>query len=161
MTCDLWDFQGALADATRAADDGVGAEALRRAVDAYHGDLLEGSDSLWAEPARQDLHRRAIDAHLRLAELEEQAGHPDAAVATLERAIGLDRYAEEPYRRLMAFQAARGRLDAVTTTWQLLQGHLDEFDLDVESATAHLYRSLISSDARTATGARDVSRLSS
>ena len=108
----------------------------------------------WVEPVRQDLHRRAVDAHLRLAELEDHAGHPDAAVAVLERIIDMDRYAEEPYRRLMALHAAHGRLDAVTATWQLLQRRLADLDVDVDEATARLYRTLIAPDPDPPTGTR-------
>ncbi|MGH8995419.1 MAG: BTAD domain-containing putative transcriptional regulator, partial [Acidimicrobiales bacterium] len=148
ISCDLWQFQAALASAAQASDDATARAALRRAVEDYRGDLLCGVGYLWVEPARQDLHRRALDAHLRLAELEDHARRPDAAVATFERAIDLDRYAEEPYRRLMAHHAAHGRPDAVTATWQLLQGRLADLDVDGDDATAHLYRSLTAPDAR-------------
>ena len=142
IACDLWELQAALAAAARAEGDDEAHRALRRAVEVYRGDLLDGIGDQWVEPVRQDLHRRALDAHLRLAELEEAAGHPDAAVATLERAIELDRYAEEPYRRLMALQAARGRLDAVGSTWRQLNLRLAELDFDAEPATSRLYRTL-------------------
>jgi len=159
IACDLWEFQAALADAARGIDDQARA-ALRRAVDTYCGDLLQGSDYPWVEPVRQDLHRRALDAHLRLAELEDHAGHPEAAADTLERAIDLDRYAEEPYRRLMTVHAAHGRIDAVTATWKLLHQRLGDLDLEVEPATTRLYRSLTISDADTSDDARPI-RLSS
>ncbi|MGH9295541.1 MAG: AfsR/SARP family transcriptional regulator, partial [Acidimicrobiales bacterium] len=124
IACDLWDFQGALGDAARTADGEQARAALVRAVASYRGELLAGVDRPWVEPVRQDLHRRALDAHLRLAELEDQAGRTSAAVQALERAIDLDRYAEEPYRRLMALHAGHGRPDAVTSVWRLLQGRL-------------------------------------
>ncbi len=143
LDCDLWTFQQALSHAARAEEDRVARDALRRAVDVYRGDLLTGTDYGWVEPVRQDLHRRALDAHLRLAELEEQSGRSDAAVEVLERAIEGDRYAEEPYRRLMVLHASHDRRDAVRAVWQLLQGRLGELDLDVEGATAPLYRQLI------------------
>ena len=146
ITCDLWSFQSALGDAARAGDDETARAALRRAIDAYRGDLLSGIGYPWVEPVRQDLHRRALDAHLRLAELEDHAGHPELAVAVLERVIDLDRYAEEPYRRLMALHAAHGRHDAVTATWQLLQRRLADLDVDVDEATARLYRTLVATD---------------
>jgi DNA-binding SARP family transcriptional activator len=146
IACDLWDFQSALGDAARAGDDVHACAALRRAVGAYRGDLLAGSAEPWVEPVRQDLHRRAVDAHLRLAELEDRAGHHDAAVGVLERIIDKDRYAEEPYRRLMALQASRGRRDAVTATWRLLQRRLADLDVDVDEATARLYRTLVARD---------------
>ena len=84
-----------------------------------------------------------------LAELEDHTGHPDAAADTLEWVIDLDRYAEEPYRRLMALHAAHGRIDAVTATWKLLHQRLGDLDLEVEPATTRLYRSLKISDADT------------
>jgi DNA-binding SARP family transcriptional activator len=142
IACDLWELQAALGAAARVEDDDAARQALRRAVEVYRGDLLDGTGEPWVEPVRQDLHRRALDAHLRLAELEEAAGRPDAAVATLEQAIELDRYAEEPYRRLMALHAARGRLDAVGSIWRQLNLRLAELDLDVEPASARLYRTL-------------------
>lgn len=155
IACDLWAFQAALAGAAQADGDDNARAALRRAVEVYRGDLLQGADYPWVEPVRQDLHRRALDAHLRLAELDDHAGHPDAAANVLERAIDRDRYAEEPYRRLMALHAAHGRLDAVTSTWNLLQARLGDLDLDVESATAGLYRRLTAETAGTATPTSD------
>jgi DNA-binding SARP family transcriptional activator/LysM repeat protein len=143
ITCDLWDFQCALSEAARADNDDDARAALRRAVDTYRGELLQGGDFPWVEPVRHDLHRRALDAHLRLAEHEEHAGRTDAAVEILEQAIDLDRYAEEPYRRLMTLYAACDRPDAVTVTWRLLHQRLGDLDLDVEAATVRLYRSII------------------
>jgi DNA-binding SARP family transcriptional activator len=144
IACDLWDFQAALAEAARAGadNDEAARAALRRAVELYRGDLAEGCDWLWVEPARADLHRRALDAHLRLAELEVAAGRPDAAQVVLERAIDLDRYGEDPYRRLMALQAETGRTEALRDTWQLLNRRLGELDLEVEAQTARLYQQL-------------------
>jgi len=142
IACDLWEFQAALGEAARTDDDEIASAALRRAVEAYRGDLLAGMDRPWVEPVRQNLHRRALDAHLRLAELEEQTGRPDAAVEVLEQAIARDRYAEEPYRRLMVLHAGHGRPGSVTDVWRLLQGRLAELDLDVETATADLYHQL-------------------
>ena len=147
ITCDLWKFQSALGDAARADDDDTARVALRRALDAYRGDLLSGVGYSWVEPVRQDLHRRALDAQLRLAELDDRAGHPELAVAVLERAIDLDRYAEEPYRRLMALHAAHGRPDAVTATWQLLRSRLADLDVDMDETTARLYRTLTNTDS--------------
>src|SRR5665213_3517546 len=90
-------------------------------TEGYGGDLIENADYRWIEPVREDLHRRALDAHLLLAELEEQLGAPDAAEEVLGRAIELDRYAEEPYRRLMALQGERDRQDADAATRRLLE----------------------------------------
>ena len=142
VSCDVWDFQEALGRASRANDDQVALEALRAAAELYRGDFAYGTDYLWSEPVRQDLHRRALDALLRLAELEERSGSPPAAKAVIERAIEIDLYAEEPYRRLMALQARHDGLGSVPATRELLQRRLSDLDLDCEPATVRLYRSL-------------------
>jgi DNA-binding SARP family transcriptional activator len=160
VDCDLWAFQHALSVAARTEEDRPARDALRCAVDAYRGDLLVGADYGWVEPVRQDLHRRALDAHLRLADLDARLGNPDAATDTLRRAIDLDRYAEEPYRRLMNFHAERGRPDAVTDTWKLLTDRLGEIDVDPEPVTERLYHSLTRSPESPADRARRA-RLSS
>jgi DNA-binding SARP family transcriptional activator len=160
VSCDLWAFQQALATAARAEEDRPARDALRRAVDAYGGDLLVGTDYCWVEAVRQDLHRRALDAHLRLAEIDARLGNHEAATDTLRRAIDLDRYAEEPYRRLMKLHAERGRLDAVVDTWKLLNCRLAEIDVDPEPATERLYHSLTRPPASPADRARRA-RLSS
>jgi len=46
----------------------------------------------------------------------------------------------------MTLHAARGRLDAVGSTWRQLNLRLAELDLDVEPATARLYRTLTASE---------------
>lgn len=144
IACDLWDFQQALSEAASVLDLDETCRLLRRAVDAYGGDLVHGSDYLWVEPVRQDLHRRALDALLRLAELEEERQNLEATILLLERAIDLDRYAEEPYRRLMTVHATHGHPGSLDAIWQLLHHRLGELDLEVEPATARLYRSLTS-----------------
>ncbi len=59
---------------------------VQQAVDtAACGNLVHGAGWLWVEPAREDLHRRAVDAHLRLAEFEERLGHLLAAEAVWSR----------------------------------------------------------------------------
>ncbi|MDA8186133.1 MAG: BTAD domain-containing putative transcriptional regulator [Actinomycetota bacterium] len=152
--CDLWQLQAALRDAAHSGTDTRARDALRRAVEVCGGDLVQGADYRWVEPVRQDLHRRVLDAHLRLAELEEQLGAPDAAEAVLERAVELDRYAEEPYRRLLSLHGRRRRPEAVETTFRLLQRRLEEIDVDPEPATLRLHRSLTAPDTMPTNGPR-------
>jgi DNA-binding SARP family transcriptional activator len=142
LDADLWRFQAALARAANAHDPAARIQALTDATVAYQGDLCPGADYLWIEPVREDLHRRAIDAHLRLAELRAANGDHDAAVAVLERAVELDPMCEEAYRRLIDLQAALDRRDAVERTWTLLRGRLAELDLVPEPETVALYQNL-------------------
>ena len=143
ITCDLWEFEHHLTAAARAEDANDVRLALRSAIDMYQGDFASDLDYLWAEPVREDLHRRALDAHTRLAELEEAQGHEVAAIEVLRHAIQLDRYAEEIYRRLMVLQSRIGERDAILSTWQQLQRSLAELDLDPAQETTRLYRELI------------------
>ena len=92
--------------------------------------------------------------HAHLAELEEQLGAPDAAEAVLERAVELDRYAEEPYRRLLSLHGRRRRPEAVASTFRLLQRRLEEIDVDPEPATLRLHRSLTAPDTVPTNGPR-------
>ena len=82
-------------------------------------------------------HRRP-----RLADLDARLGNFDAVEDTLRRAIDLDRYAEEPYRRLMILQAHTGSSSAVVDIWRLLNDRLGEIEVDAEPATERLYHSL-------------------
>jgi DNA-binding SARP family transcriptional activator len=140
--CDLWEFENCLSVAAHADNATVIISALRSAIDTYRGSFASDVDYLWAEPIREDLHRRALDAHLRLAELEEGLGRPNAAVDVLSRAVALDPFAEEIYRRLMGLHGRMGRTDAITGIWQSLQRNLAEIQLDPEQTTTRLYRTL-------------------
>ena len=141
LEVDLWRFETALGHAAHAASPAQVAGALERATCAYSGDFCPSLDALWVEPVREDLHRRALDAHLRLAEIYAE-GQPERAIAVLERTIELDSICEEAYRRLIALQASLDRRDAAQRTWRLLQGRLTELDLDPEETTEHLVHEL-------------------
>jgi DNA-binding SARP family transcriptional activator len=153
---DLWEFQAALDKAARSDDEALAGEWLRRAVECCRGEPFSGLDFPWIEPVRQDVHRRIVDAHLRLSEIEIRLEKPDAAVSVLEDVIEFDRYAEEPYRRLMTLQHDMGRSDALEATWRLLKDRLAEIDVDIERATLQLYRHLCAEE----TSQRDHQRVS-
>lgn len=141
LEVDLWQFQAALADAHRAhGDPQAEAAALQRATDAYRGDLADGTDYPWAEAAREDLHRRALDALVRLADLQHD--RPHQAIACLDRAVALDPYAEEIYRRLIRLHAGTGRPDAARRVYEHLRDRLADLDLEPETATIALITGL-------------------
>jgi DNA-binding SARP family transcriptional activator/LysM repeat protein len=146
IDCDLWAFERHLVAARSASGDAVAHAALRQAVDAYGGEFAEGLDYLWAEGMRQDLHQRALDAHLRLAELEMSSNHLQAAAEILSRAVQFGGCAEEPSRRLMILQNRLGQPDALASTWRSLQRQLADLGLHPESETVNLYRELIEGD---------------
>jgi DNA-binding SARP family transcriptional activator len=143
ISCDLWAFQRHLVQVSDALDPQAVATLLGKAVAAYGGDFAEGLDYFWAEGLREDVHQRALDAHLRLAEFEEASGREDLALAVLARACEIKGSAEESSRRLMILQDRLGRADAVVSTWQRLQRRLAELEIDPEPATVRLYRQLV------------------
>ena len=142
LDVDLWRFQAALGEAVSTRGTDAEIPALERAVAAYGGDLCEGADYLWVEPFREDLHRRALDAAVRLAEQLGEDDRMEEATGALEWAVGHDPICEAVVRRLMSSQATLGRPDAIRHTWHRLNVALGELDLDPEPASTRLYRSL-------------------
>jgi DNA-binding SARP family transcriptional activator len=138
LTADLWEFQRALADARAANDDDTKRAALSRAVELYQGDLLAGLTYEWAEPAREQVRRVALDALAHLAELAATAGREDEAVTALERAIAVDPFAEEMYRRLMRLHFERGRFDAASRIYRQCRKALADIDADPDDETEAL-----------------------
>ena len=143
LDVDLWRFENALSEAARAGTSAEAVVALEAASATYRGDFYPNGDALWVEPVREDLHRRALDAHIRLAVLHADAGRVEAAIAVLERTIELDVICEDAYRRLISLQIGLGRNDAAQRTWRLLLGRLAELDLEPEDATAALMRDVL------------------
>jgi DNA-binding SARP family transcriptional activator len=139
LDVDVWRFQAALRECAN-TEPTIAMEALERATDAYRGDLVQGLDYFWIEPVREDLHRRALDAHVRLAELQAEADLLDAAIETLDRAITIDPVAEELYRRSIDLLARGGRHDAIGRTWAKLVTNLADLDLDPDAETVSLMR---------------------
>ncbi|WTW98221.1 LysM peptidoglycan-binding domain-containing protein [Streptomycetaceae bacterium NBC_01309] len=135
---DLARFTTALDRAAHADDNLVRAAALEEALAAYTGDLLDGADYPWAEPLREHHRRRAADAAARLAELATTAGHPDRAIAWLDRAIDHDLYNEPLYQCLIRLQTSLGRDDAAQRTFDRLTVRLAELDTRPDPATRTL-----------------------
>jgi len=138
LSADLWAFQAALGDAHRGAGGPSEAGALQRAVELYGGDFADGASWLWAESTRGQLHRSVLDAMVRLAEIHTRAGEHPAAVGWLQRAVELDPYAEEIYRRLITAHVAGGAAEAARATYGQLVGRLADVDLEPDDETVEL-----------------------
>lgn len=135
VSCDLWRFEGALDRTMRASDGAVVGSALQLAADLYRGDFCEGSYYEWAEPIREDLRRRVLDVLVRMAQLQETSGDANGAVATLERAIDLDPYAESIHMAVIKLYGRLGRPDAARRTYARLERHLGQIDTDPQQET--------------------------
>lgn len=132
---DLWRFHAHL---RQSQDDKDPQAAFERAVHAYSGDLADGHMYEWAEPLRESLRRRALDAYTRLAETQEHHGELDEAVTTLDRALDHDPYNEQLYQRSFRLLHQLGRADAVRRLYRQLQNRLADLDADPEPATEQL-----------------------
>ena len=110
LTCDLWEFEAALA-----RDDPAAAVAV------YHGPLLGGFHlpdaeefEPWAEGKRTLLARRYVQALEQLAEREMRGGDPVRAAEWWARLAGEDRYNSRIAMRYMqALEAAGDRAGAL------------------------------------------------
>lgn len=154
LDADLWHFQAALRDAERATATEERLALLRKALEWYGGEFVEGSGALWVIGMREDLRRRALDAAVTIAELEEDAGNLEAAVLAVQRAVELDVYAEDLYVRGVRLFAALGRIESARKLFAALQRELAEFGRSPMPATSEAINRAIS-DAERRRSARD------
>jgi DNA-binding SARP family transcriptional activator len=160
-------FTAALAVAADArSGSGDGDESYRAALQAaarlYRGEPFDGADYGWAEPIRESLRRQATDVLAALAEsltpdsdnnndpgvgsggrLDRPDMNAAEALTALERAVEVDPYNEELYRRIMRLHGAAGRRDAVRRTLRLLEARLLDLDTDPDPATLALAADLL------------------
>lgn len=132
ITVDLWQFDTLLDHAARSTDDV--SDQLDAAVDLYRGDLADTSPHSWILPARENAHRRVLDAYTRLAQLHEDH-QPELAVHYLERAIAIAPANERLCQHLMRLYGTLGRPDAIQHTLARLRTHLDTLDADLDDET--------------------------
>ena len=120
---------------------------LRRAVELYRGDFLQGffiKDSAtfeeWALLQRERLHRQALEALDILARHHEERGEYAAAESYATRKIELDPWCEESCRQLMRVLVRDGRRRAALAQYEMCRRRLkDELDSKPEAATTALY----------------------
>ncbi len=136
---DLWSLQHSLKEGAQSRDDAVRQAALDRAVADYDGDLLVGLDWFWLDTPREDLRQRMVDVLVWLGDRRWAAGDARAAWSALQRALEVDPYAEQIYRRIMRLQAKLSRPDDADVTYRRLQAKLDEVDLQPTSETEKLH----------------------
>ncbi len=136
---DLWSLQLALWEGARSRDDAVRQAALDRAVADYDGELLVGLDWFWLETPREDLRQRMVDVLVWLGDRRWAAGDARAAWAALQRALEVDPFAEQIYRRIMRLQGKLSRPDDAEVTYRRLVAKLREVDLAPTPETDKLY----------------------
>jgi DNA-binding SARP family transcriptional activator len=133
---DLWRLRDLL---TRAQLASVPArtDLLREACEAYAAPLAAGCDYDWAEPHRERVRQWGTEAHLLLAE-DLLATDPQAASDLLDKAIGLDRYNEQLYRKAMHARHALHDADGIRALLRAITKALSDLDAEPADATVEL-----------------------
>jgi len=142
---DVWKFQRALGEAA-ASNEEEREAALDRAAAAYQGELLAGVDWPWVEVPRDDLRRRAVDVLVSLADIRWKTGNSAGAWEALERAIEIDPFAEQVYRRVMRLHARLSRPHEAVETYRTLEARLAEVDLEPTTESQNLLKELSSAE---------------
>ncbi len=131
---DLWRLQRSLHSAVGAAQMGGGTStrlaSFEQVARAYTGDLLAGADWLWARAPREDLRQRIVDVLVWLGDSRWAAGDTAAAAETLNRAIEVDPFAEQLYRRMMRLHARRSSRGELESTYRALEAQLATVGLE-------------------------------
>lgn len=138
---DVWRFDELLG---KAASGEMVQESLQAATDLYREELLQGVYYEWAEPLRTHFQGQLLDALVQLAQTCEQEGDAETAVTVLVRAISLDPYAEQIYRKLMGLYAKLGRATDIQRSYRELEAALSEgLDAEPTEETSQLRDTLI------------------
>lgn len=118
-----------------------------QALSLYRGAPLASTDAVWADSERHRLTAIQLDLLEQAGRLRLDSGCPEDAIAAAEQALLLDRRNERFVRLTMQAEAALGRRDAVLGRYQRLRDELaDQYGLEPERQTRHLYRQLLSQD---------------
>jgi len=139
---DLWRLEQAMGLGAAEADDFGRAAAYDRVATTYTGELLTGVDWAWVETPRQDLRQRVVDVLVWLGDVRWASGDARGSWQALQRAVEVDPYAEQIYRRIMRLQSKLGRPDDAAATFRRLQARLVEIELEPTPESAKLHAEL-------------------
>jgi two-component SAPR family response regulator len=137
VDCDVARRQALIRDGSRAS--------LAAAVDLYKGRFLSDvniSEEAWADwvgAERQRLEGSALDALVRLGEIELAAGHADKALETAHRTLAINNLREDAHRLILQALAASGRKAEALKHYQDLVALLErELSTEPDAATKSL-----------------------
>jgi DNA-binding SARP family transcriptional activator/CheY-like chemotaxis protein len=137
VDCDVARRQALIRDGSRAS--------LAAAVDLYKGRFLSDvniSEEAWADwvgAERQRLEGSALDALVRLGEIELAAGYADKALETAHRTLAINNLREDAHRLILQALAAAGRKAEALKHYQDLVALLElELRTEPDAATKSL-----------------------
>lgn len=129
---------------TAANDDGDDPAALETALALWRGEPLEGSDFLWAEGERRNLHATLVDLLERVGRARLAHGDARAALQLAEQAIGLEELHEPSWRLALQAEHSLGLRESITRRYDELTRSLDEqLGLEPARETRLVYRQLL------------------
>ena len=142
IATDVAAFEGAAERAWHSQDP----VQFRLALDCYAGELLpEDRYEEWVEPRRASLRDSCLALLARLAELDEQRGEPQRAIASLQRLLSLEPAHEEAHVALMRLYAATGQRRRALSQFQQLRDALQrELDVEPDERSQQLYAAILS-----------------
>jgi DNA-binding SARP family transcriptional activator len=127
-----------------AFEEAYAAGALRDAVDAYTGDLLEGAYDDWLLDERERLRQCHLDALDRLAQRLAEEGQTAEAIVYAERLVRHDPLREPAHRLLMRLHDERGdRVRALRTYHACAAALQRELAVEPSAPTRELYEALL------------------
>ncbi|MDN5750415.1 MAG: transcriptional regulator, partial [Pseudonocardia sp.] len=138
---DYWRFDAAVIARRAAGTDEERTDADQLVVDAYGGELAEGTPYPWVETAREAVRRDAIDSAASLARALVPRD-PQRTLDLLEIARAFDPLNELIYRDIMRLQSRLDRPDAISRTLALLTARLGEIGDQPHPETIDLAHSL-------------------
>src|SRR5258708_6254390 len=141
LDCDVARREALIREGSRAS--------LAAAVDLYKGRFLsdvsipEEAWADWVAGERQRLEGSALDALVRLGEIELAAGHADQALETAHRALAINNLREDAHRLIVQGLAAAGRKAEALKHYQDLVALLErELSTEPDAATESLVAEL-------------------
>lgn len=139
MWADVKAFREALAAAQR-ADDPV--PHLKEAVELYRGDFCKDAYFGSTEDVRYELERAYIDAVLKITDTLIERGAIDEAHAIVDRALAIDPYSDALAQLAIGLDARRVGRAAALERFRRFRAALREIDVEPDSETLSLVRSL-------------------
>jgi DNA-binding SARP family transcriptional activator len=133
---DLWQLQDLLSRAQLASTP-TRTDLLRQACDLYTAPLADDCDYEWVDPHQEKGRQWATEAHLLLAD-DLLTTDPQAASDLLDKAIGLDRYNEQLYRKAMHARHALGDADGIRALLRAVTRALSDLDTEPTDTTLEL-----------------------
>jgi len=147
VSCDVVDFESGVA----AGSD----ESLRKAIETYGGDFLEGFEldedryDQWVLGERDRLHRMALRAHSQLLDVLTRKEAIDEAIITAQHSLRIDPMQEPVHRALMRLYAQSGDPVNALQQYDILARSLKrELGVNPDSETQKLQREIAAMRSR-------------